>query len=135
MKKIVLVTIASIVLIMISCKVTKSQNASHEAEDKGGHATTFNDAPDAGGPLLSNATPTQNPQAPQQPANPGPITHYDTASLDEEVRKEALVFGKDPSTYRRLVRKDADGTEIYRVLGMHIIKNPNGEEAFLPDEI
>lgn len=133
MKKIVLLTVTCIVLIMISCKVTKSHNALHESESKSAHVATSHNVPPADGPLLSSATPTQNPEQPLK--HQGPITHYDTASLDEEVRKEAIVFGKDPNTYRRLVRKEADGAEIYRVLGMHIIKNPSGEETFLPDEI
>lgn len=66
---------------------------------------------------------------------PQPITQYDSHKLDQEVRAQAEKLGKDPQTYRMVVRVDADGTEIYRMIGMHVIKSPNGEEVFLPDEI
>lgn len=69
------------------------------------------------------------------PPEEKPITQYDTARLDNEVREEALKMGKDPIIYRKIVRIEPDGTKIYRQIGMHVIVSPNEEEVFLPDEI
>jgi hypothetical protein len=63
------------------------------------------------------------------------ITQYDTKKLDEEVREEARLMHKDPTTYRKQVRYDQNGTIVYRALGMHIIIGPDREEIFLPDEL
>ena len=63
------------------------------------------------------------------------VTQYDGQALDKQVKEEAAIFGKDEKHYRMLLRTEADGTKIYRMIGMHVIVNPNGEEAYLPDEL
>ncbi len=64
-----------------------------------------------------------------------PITQYDSEKLDKEVRELALKLGEDPKTFRMLIRTGEDGTKIYRMIGMHVIVNPQGDEVFLPDEL
>lgn len=64
-----------------------------------------------------------------------PITQYDTMELDKQVIIEAVKLGQDPKTYRKPVHTEADGTQIYRMIGSHVIVNPKGEEVFLPDEL
>ena len=60
---------------------------------------------------------------------------HDAVMLDERLTREALRQKKDPQSYRMFVEQQADGTQIYRELGMYIIVNPNGEEVYLPEEI
>jgi hypothetical protein len=69
------------------------------------------------------------------PSDLKPVTHYDSKILDKRVQERAKLEGRDPETYRMLIRTEADATKIYRMLGMHVIVNPNGEEVYLPDEI
>lgn len=71
----------------------------------------------------------------ETPPKTGPITHYDSVGLDNKVRQQAQHLGVDPKTYRMPVREDPDHTKIYRMLGMHVIVNPNGEEVYVPDEL
>ncbi|HXW53614.1 MAG TPA: hypothetical protein VEL47_05880 [Myxococcota bacterium] len=66
---------------------------------------------------------------------PSRTTHYDSKTLDEKVIEQAKLFGENPKTFRLLLRTEPDGTKIYRMLGMHVVQNPNGEEVFLPDDI
>lgn len=82
----------------------------------------------------------KKPNDPNSPRLPqefpvGLPTQYDVKSLDEKVRIEAKNFGKDEKSYRMLLRTDPDGAKIYRMIGMHVIVNPHGEEVFLPDEL
>lgn len=70
--------------------------------------------------------------APDSPKN---IFQYDSVGLDEKVRAEAQKFNQDPQNYRMHIRTDPDGAKVYRMLGMHVIVSPMGEETFLPDEI
>ncbi len=63
------------------------------------------------------------------------VTQFDAALLDGQVRAEAELLGEDPVNYRMLRRSDPDGTKIFRMLGMHVIVNPNQEETFLPDQL
>lgn len=74
---------------------------------------------------------TDNPSPPPEK----PVTQWDSKALDDKVTEQAKLLGKDPKTYRMLTRTDPDGAKIYRMLGMFVIVNPNGEESFLPDEL
>lgn len=66
------------------------------------------------------------------PIKAGPVNNQD---LDKLVLKEAKRLGKDAKSYRMLIKQEPDGGKIYRQMGMFIIVNPNGKEAYLPDEI
>lgn len=58
-----------------------------------------------------------------------------TKQLDARVREMAAKFGVDPKDYRLFVREEPRGGKIYRMLGMYVIVNPNGEEVYLPDHL
>jgi diadenosine tetraphosphate (Ap4A) HIT family hydrolase len=64
-----------------------------------------------------------------------PVRQYDSEKLDKEVSELALKLKENPKTFRMLIRTGEDGTKIYRMIGMHVIVNPQGDEVFLPDEI
>ena len=79
-------------------------------------------------------SPLPKPDKPE-PDRPKPLTQYDSQALDEQVKIQAKKLNKDPKTYRMHVRSDGDGAKVYRMIGMHVIVSPMGEETFLPDEI
>lgn len=65
-------------------------------------------------------------------------THYDTKALDDRVRARAKELNVDPNTFRLFIAYDHNsgrGAEVYRMIGMHVIVNPDGSEVYLPDEI
>jgi hypothetical protein len=65
-------------------------------------------------------------------------THYDTKALDDRVRARAKELNVDPNTFRLPIAYDHNsgrGAEVYRMIGMHVIVNPDGSEVYLPDEI
>jgi hypothetical protein len=93
--------------------------------------------------LVSDDTPKKDPNAlkpeePVQEPKPTRTTHYETKALDDRVRERAKSDKADPNTYRMPVSYQMNndtGTQIYRMIGMHVIVNPDGTEVFLPDEI
>jgi hypothetical protein len=93
--------------------------------------------------LVSDDKPKNDPNAskPEEPVKePKPVrtTHYDTKALDDRVRAKAKAANADPNTFRMPITYQLNndtGTEIYRMIGMHVIVNPDGTEVFLPDEI
>ncbi|MCA9508023.1 MAG: hypothetical protein KC505_06365 [Myxococcales bacterium] len=149
---------ATVVLVSISCGIThkeeKTPSESETTMTADAKALSSEGNPKQPGVIIEDITdneeelavpiaddqqnskqPTQ-PKEPEQPQDPAkPITHYNSEALDNAVREEAKKFGKDPSTYRKFVRTEADGTEIYRMIGMFVIVHPMNEESFLPDEI
>lgn len=65
-------------------------------------------------------------------------THYDTKALDDRVRARAKELNVDPNTFRLPIAYDHNSnrdTQVYRMIGMHVIVNPDGSEVYLPDEI
>ncbi len=129
----------SVMVIAVSCKFLKKNETVSEAENElaGNLVPIYSSELLVGTPLppAQPAPQTPSPSAPT-PASPSrAITQYDSQKLDQEVREEALKMGKDPATYRKIVRIDPDGTTIYRQIGMHVIVTPNNETVFLPDEI
>lgn len=63
------------------------------------------------------------------------VAQYDSASLDRLVVEDAQRLDQDPMFHRLLRRTDPDGTKVFRMVGMHVMVNPDGEEVFLPDEL
>lgn len=59
----------------------------------------------------------------------------DGKALDIAVEKAARAKSQDPKHYLLPIRINADGSRVFRQLGMHVIIAPNGEKRFLPDEI
>jgi hypothetical protein len=102
---------------------------------------------EAAGILLESVKKAQEPKLSNQehpPADPSheepapskePVTQFDSKALDDRVIEEANLMHEDPKKYRMLVRKDSDGFKVFRMLGMHVMVTPNGEETFLPDEL
>jgi hypothetical protein len=139
MKKIVLFTLATIILILISCEMVKSQNSPDEvngdmdnkgiamAHPAGEEKPLFASTPESDAPTPIEEPPQDKPKE--------PVTQYNTKELDDAVRREAKLFNKNPNTYRMLVRTEPNGNKIYRMIGMHVIQTPNSEEFFLPDEL
>lgn len=147
MNKRVLFLVVSILLVIVSCEVVSrsKETQASDGPDTLVHGGVSEQQPKirdvnnpsgdegdrgAGNNNVNEPAPTVPSPQPSQP-----ITHYDSKKLDAEVIDEANKLGEDPKTYRKLVRTEADGTKIYRMVGLYIIVNPNGDEAYLPDEI
>lgn len=138
MKRAALIIFAIIVLVMISC-VLAQRKPQHEND----HIEIVDVVPPR--PLQMNGE--DQSREPSQPkrrtdtrdgpsaATIGPVTQFDSKALDQNVIDMAHRFHVEPSTYRLLVREGSDGTKVYRMLGMHVIVSPTGEEVFLPDEL
>jgi len=119
-----------IIFIGVSCGYLAKNNDVADAQtivSPQAHHEEVNTAPTA------NAEVVPEPRLESKPVEP--VRHYDSKKLDDEVREEAIKMGKDPATYRRLVRQEPDGTKIYRQIGMHVIVSPNSEPVYLPDEL
>lgn len=154
MKKFATITTALIVLIMISCKVSKSQfnspeaglpsaqsaptEADHKPHQEEAHllANTPSLAPPAETPQKE---PSDSEGAPAEITIPAPakkpVSHYNSKELDDRVREMAQKLNVDPNTYRMPVGDDGRGTKIFRMIGMHVMVGADGEETFLPDEL
>lgn len=154
MKKFATITTALIVLIMISCKVSKNQLNSLEtglpsaqSTPTGAHHQPHQEEVHLLANTPSPALPAETPQvepSDQQSEPPeitipapakNPVTHYNSKELDDRVREMAKKLNVDPNTYRMPVGDDGKGTKIFRMIGMHVMVGPDGEEAFLPDEL
>ncbi|HXW60247.1 MAG TPA: hypothetical protein VEK06_01795 [Myxococcota bacterium] len=152
MSKKILLLVGCSVLIAVSCAIIKkseeekaSENAKISSQKD---ANKKNDEKPVGsGPENMPRLPEQEPyprqpEAPQplptdQPNTnkPKPITHFDVKTLDDQVREEARKAKIPPEKYRMVVRSGEYGVTVYRMIGMHVIVAPDGEETFLPDEI
>jgi len=79
----------------------------------------------------------KKPEANKAPeTRPMPSSAEELKKLDEKVIEEAKkIIGQDPKKYRMFYRDNPVGQEVYRMVGMFVIINPNGEEFYLPDEI
>jgi hypothetical protein len=152
MSKKILVLVGCSVLIAVSCAIIKKSEEEKASENaKSGYQKDANkkneERPIGSGPENMPRLPEQEPyprqpEAPQplptdQPNSnkPKPITHFDVKALDDKVREEARKAKIPPEKYRMLVKSDGDGVQVYRMIGMHVIVAPDGEETFLPDEI
>lgn len=91
--------------------------------------------PEQPGPTMQPSMPEPEPKPDRPNPSPKPLTQYDSKALDEKVRIAAKKANQDVTKFRLLVRSDHDGAEVYRMLGMHVIVSPMGEETYLPDEI
>jgi hypothetical protein len=124
-------------MVIVSCEVVSrsKQNKEHFAQDiNHGKKESETVLPSSGS---KQSTKNEKPTGEIPPiTSPKPkVTHYDTKKLDEDVREEAKKLKVDPKKHRMLVRTDPDNTKIYRMLGKHVIVNPNGERVYLPDEL
>jgi len=147
MNKKILSFIVGCSLVVVACGLMNRERSGEQPEqERIKHRTApLPDNPDR--PVTDSKAADDQPQKdalkdePTVPDNhpdkekPKPITQYDTKALDDKVIEQAKLMKEDPKFYRMHVRTEADGTKIYRMLGMHVIVNPNGEEVFLPDEI
>lgn len=152
MNKVLLILGCILVFIGISCGLLRKSSA----KEKENAQASIQQAPlqkveqkplksgDEEAPKLPEQAPNPSqpePQSPRpkpdkpEPDRPKPLTQYDSQALDELVKNAAKKAQENPSTYRMLVRSDEDGARVYRMLGMHVIISPMGEETFLPDEI
>lgn len=146
--KAIMFTLTALLLVIVSCQLMdrkiwhkqEQDTINHENLSRGEQTAspdedlTPNDADfftdDRGEPDISP------PEREGAVEHDGPAGHgHDAVILDERLTQEALRQKKDPKSYRMLVEQQADGTQIYRELGMYIIVNPNGEEVYLPEEI
>lgn len=135
-KSVVLLTVLMTIGVVVFVNCTKTKNLENEKIDQ---LNETSPTPSTLGGTSSQFAPTE--KLPTVSVNDEVrtdgkvVTHYDTESLDEEVIDDAHRLDQDPATHRMLVRKEADGTKIYRSLGMHIIVNPDNETVYLPDEL
>jgi hypothetical protein len=134
-KKIVFLGFFS-VLIAFSCTYMKKEDKTKTSE-----SLSLNTGLQKDPPADLAQTTTEPTNLVQPDPKPLPTTtkershHYEVQKLDDRLRAQAKSFGFDPKTYRMPIRTETDGTNIYRVIGMHIIVNPSGEEVYLPDSI
>jgi hypothetical protein len=63
--------------------------------------------------------------------------NHGAASAKENLTKILLVATKPTQLDQNamLVRTNADGTRVFRQIGMYVLIAPTGEKRFLPDEI
>lgn len=55
--------------------------------------------------------------------------------LDERVVALAKALGKNPESYRMLIRMDSDGARIYRQMGAYVVIYPDQEMIYIPDRV
>ncbi|OPZ21328.1 MAG: hypothetical protein BWZ03_00792 [bacterium ADurb.BinA186] len=150
MKKTMIMVVGAIGLILISCGLAQKSSqraAERKTEDAKPVENTVHNSSNEHSDLEDKNepdTPPQDnnnepqpihpPEAPDKP-NDKPITQFDSEKLDARVREMAALLKEDVKTFRLLIRTEDDGTKIYRMIGMHVIVNPQGDEVFLPDEI
>lgn len=149
MKKAIFFALAAIILASISCQFfghEHTESIDYAQNDLSPKEVSNAEIYDDFAPKISAELPVSNvivdetdnnnaPVAPPVVTHEGIYKMYDTAALDAEVITAAKRAGKDPQTYRKLVRRDPDNTEVYRAIGMHIVVTSMGEEYFIPDEL
>jgi hypothetical protein len=148
MKKIMFMIIGTIGLVLISCGIAQKSSeggaiaksglaklgannsaeiGDQESARRGSSANNEISQPKKGNIKDVDTVPDRESQK--------PVRQYDSEKLDKEVSELALKLKENPKTFRMLIRTGEDGTKIYRMIGMHVIVNPQGDEVFLPDEI
>lgn len=147
MKKILLIVVGTIGLVLISCSLVQKSNERAEGNSENSKLvenTLRNSQNEHVGHENEPGLPAQDNKIEPEPIHPPaypdkpnekPITQYDSEKLDARVREMAALYKENIKTFRMPLRTEPDGTQIYRMIGMHVIVNPQGDEVFLPDEI
>lgn len=140
MKKILIISIAAAMSLLISCGQTKENDKTGIKKSEVDQPTDTKDPATGEEPTTtptSDPKPEVNPDpivAPKPNAIIDPADPVKAEELDNQVREEAKKVGADENKHRVLIETKEDGTKIYREIGRYVIVHADGKEDLVPDQ-